>query len=110
MQIELFCALTTTAARQAFVGRVIAKWPGGELYLAAKMPLWQCGRTLEEAKHTFEATPAAGRGYIDFYLLPPCTPPGADRAGNNRGLAVGTEKAGPYPQLQLLLPRQRSGP
>ena len=97
---------------EPFVGRVIAKWPRESFYLATKMPLWQCG-SLEEAQHIFEEQlRRLGVEYIDFYLLHSLHAARYDRAKGNghRGLAVGAEKAGPHPQLRLLLPRQRGGP
>lgn len=96
---------------EPFVGRVIAKWPRESFYLATKMPLWQCG-SLEEAQHIFEEQlRRLGVEYIDFYpaALPVRRPIRPGQGNGHRGLAVGAEKAGPHPQLRLLLPRQRGG-
>ncbi len=54
---------------EPFVGRVIAQWPRESLYLATKLPLWQC-KSLDAAKRIFaEQLERLGVDYIDFYLM-----------------------------------------
>ena len=54
---------------EPLVGRVIAKWDRSSIYLATKMPLWNC-KSLDDAKRIFEEQlQRLGVDYIDFYLL-----------------------------------------
>lgn len=54
---------------EPFVGRVLAKYPRKELYIATKLPLWSL-KSAEEALEIFEEQLCKLRtDYVDFYLF-----------------------------------------
>ncbi len=54
---------------EAFVGRVLKKYPRKSFFLATKLPCWQV-KTLDDAKRIFdEQLVRLDTEYVDFYLL-----------------------------------------